>query len=189
MRWLTLAVILVASPARAQDVGTPWVELGGNVSVVAPILIEDGPVVVAGGGPRLGLRVTERLRIEGLAEVLGPVEGANPTGFYMTQLKLRLRKPIRTRELWLTVGTAGGFSYTGFDEHRSPRLDGSIVVHPAFQRFRVQGPNTVTAGIERSQRIGRYVSGSFALQAFIGSFSGVAVRAAGGISLGLGRHR
>jgi hypothetical protein len=189
--WLTVAptLILIASPARAQDIGTPRVELGANLSVVAPLLIEDGPFVVVGGGPRVAVHLTRRLGIEGMADVLGPVESANLTGLYMTQLTLRLRESKRARTLLLTIGTAGGVSYSHFGEQRSPRLDGSIAVHPGYRRLRVQGPNTVTAGIERTQGLGRYGSGSLALQAFIGPFTGVAVRAAAGMSFGLGRRR
>jgi hypothetical protein len=186
--WLTLAVILIALPARAQDMGTPWAELGGNASVLVPILIEDGPFLVVGGGPRLGLPITRRLEIEALAEVLGPVEGSDATGFYLTQLKLRIGTS-RPRPWWFTAGAGGGIAYTHFSEQRSPRLDGSTVVHPAYRRLRVQAPNTISAGVEWPRRLGRYASGSVALQVLVGPFSGFAVRAGAGMSLGLGRRR
>ena len=52
--WLTLAAgLLVASPARADDVKMPRVEVGGTISAIVPIVFEDSIGVVVGGGPRV----------------------------------------------------------------------------------------------------------------------------------------
>jgi hypothetical protein len=189
--WLTLAAAgtLAASPVRAQDVGTPRVEIGGSASAILSILYEDAPFVVAGGGPRVGLNVTPRIGIVVMAEVVGPVESSGTTGFYMTQLRLPLRKSGWTRAVSLTVGTAGLFSYNPHPELRNRRFDGSVAVRPAYRSLRVTGPNTVSVGVERQHGVGRHASGSIALQGFMGAMGGFAVRAAAGMSFGVGRHR
>ena len=189
--WLTLAaaLILTASPAPAQDHGTPRVEIGGRLSVLVPIIFEDAPLAVMGGGPLLGLNVTPRIGVEVLAEALGPVESSGTTGLYMTQVKFPLGKSARVRALSLTVGTAGLFSYHRYPEHRLPRFDGSVVVRPAYRSMRVRLPSTLSVGVERERAFGRRASGSVAVQGFIGPLAGFAVRAAAGMSFGVGRHR
>ena len=88
--WLTLGAagsILAASPARAQDVGPPRVEIGGTFSGILSIVSEDGPVVLAGAGPRVTVNVTRRFGVELLAEVLGPVEFSGTMALYQAQLE------------------------------------------------------------------------------------------------------
>lgn len=191
--WLTLAVTAVcaASSARAQDAGPPRLEIGGNFSAVLPIVMADGPAVLVGGGPQLAFSITPRIGIALLAEVLGPVESAGITGLYTTQLRLPLTKSRRTHPLALTVGIAGLFSYNPHPELRLRRPDGSIAVHPAYRSFRATAPGNLVAGVERGYGIGigRSTSGSFALQGVFGSIGGFGVRAAAGVSFGVGRHR
>lgn len=131
--WLTLgtAGILAASPARAQDLTPPRLEIGGTVSGLVPIVYENGPAVLASAGPRVTVNVTPRFGVELSGEVLGPVEFSGTMALYQTQVKL----PFRTsrdgqRTLSFTVGAVGIATYRRTRETRIARLDGSTVVYP-----------------------------------------------------------
>ena len=191
--WLTglaLAGALMAAPARAQDLRPPRLEIGGNVAGVVPIYFEDGPAVLGGGGPRVTVNITPRLAIDLLAEVIGPVESPGTTALYQTQLALPIRRsPDGNRTLSFTVGAAGSAWYRRAPEFRRPRLDGSMVVYPAYRTFRVSAPRTVAIGVARQEVVGRHVSTCFALQTYLGSLGGFAVRASVGVSFGVGGYR
>ena len=191
--WLTLLALaggLVASPARGQDLSPPHFEIGGNVIGVVPILFEDAPAVLGGAGPRLTLNLTPRLAIDLLAEVIGPVESSGQYALYQTQLALPIRRsPDGKRTLSFTVGAAGSAWYRHAPEFRSPRLDGSMVVYPAYRTFRVSRPNTVAIGVARQEMVGRRISTCFALQTYLGSLAGFALRASAGVSFGVGGYR
>jgi hypothetical protein len=190
--WLTLAVaaIVGTTPARAEDVIPPRFEIGGNVSGILPIVFEDGPVVVAGGGPRVTMNVTPRFRVELLAEVLGLLESSGTTALYQTQLKLPVsRSRDGERTVSFTVGAAGTVYYRRTRETRIVRLDGSTVVYPGFQRLQASVPNTLSFGVARDQVFGRYASSSLALQGYIGCLGGIALRASVGVSFGVGGYR
>jgi hypothetical protein len=155
--WLTLAVaaILGTTPARAEDVIPPRFEIGGNISGIVPIVFADGPVVVAGGGPRVTVNVTPRLAIDLLAEVIGPFESSGTMALYQTQFKLPIgRSPDGKRTVSFTVGAAGTGWYQRAPETRIPRLDGSTVVYPAYRRFQLSAPNTAAIGVAREEVFG-----------------------------------
>jgi hypothetical protein len=189
--WLTLvAGTLAASPARAQEVSPPRFEIGGSVSGIVPIVFADGPAVVAGGGPRVTVNITPHLAIDLLAEVIGPFDSSGTMALYQTQLKLPIgRSSDGKRTLSFTVGAAGTAWYRRAPETRIPRLDGSTVVFPGYRRFQVSAPNTVAIGVAREEVFGRHVSTCFALQTYLGTLGGVAVRAAAGVSFGIGGYR
>lgn len=191
--WLTLLALagaLVASPARGQDLSPPRLEIGGNIIGVVPIFFEDGPAVFGGAGPRVTLNLTPRLAVDLLAEVIGPAESSGQYALYQTQLALPIRRsPDGKRTLSFTVGAAGSAWYRHAPEFRSPRLDGSMVVSPAYRTFRVSRPNTVAIGVARQEVVGRHVSTCFALQTYLGSLAGFALRASAGVSFGVGGYR
>jgi hypothetical protein len=190
--WLTLASagILAASAAQAQDVVPPRIEFGGSFSGLLGISPEDGVAAGAGGGPRLNVNITRGIGIDLMAELVGPAESSGLLGLYATQIRMRIRKSQGgARTLALTAGAAGGFSHQSFNETRRTRPDGSIVVHPAYRRLRVQGPVNVMAGIERQQAVGRHASAAFAVQGLIGPFAGIGLRGAITVSYGVGGSR
>jgi hypothetical protein len=190
--WLTLgaAGILAASPARAQDVTPPRVEIGGSFSGILPIVFEDGPAILASAGPRITMNVTRRFGVELLAEVLGPVEFSGTMALYQTQLKLPFRKArAGERTVSLTVGAVGLASYRRTRETRIARLDGSTVVYPGFRRFQATAPTTFAVGVAREALVGRSFSSSLAVQGYIGPLGGIAARASVGVSFGVGGYR
>lgn len=190
LTWLVLAGTLAASPARGQELSPPRLEIGGNVMGVVPIFFEDGPIVLGGAGPRVTLNLTPRLAIDLLAEVIGPVESSGQYALYQTQLALPIRRsPDGKRRLSLTVGAAGSAWYRNAPEFRTPRLDGSMVVYPAYRTFRVSAPDSVAIGVARQEVVGRHVSTCFALQTYLGSLGGFALRASAGVSFGVGGYR
>ena len=190
--WLTLgaAGILAASPARAQDLTPPRLEIGGTVSGILPIVYEDGPAVLASAGPRVTVNVTPRFGVELSAEVLGPVEFSGTMALYQTQLTLPIRKSRDgERTMSFTVGAVGLASYRLTRETRIARLDGSTVVYPGYRRFQATAPNTFSIGVAREAVFGRSFSSSLAIQGYIGGIGGVALRASVGVSFGVGGYR
>jgi hypothetical protein len=191
--WLTLvavAGVLAASAARGQDLSPPRFEIGGSVSGVVPIYFEDGPAVLGGAGPRITVNLTPRVAIDLLAEVIGPVESSGQYALYQTQLALPIRRSLDgKRTLSFTAGAAGSAWYRHAPEFRNPRLDGSTVVYPGYRTFRVSAPNTVAIGLQREEVVGRHVSTCFALQTYLGSLGGFALRASVGVSFGAGGYR
>ncbi len=190
--WLTLgaAGILAASPARAQDVDPPRVEIGGTFSGLLPIVSEDGPAVLAGAGPRITVNITPRFGVDLLAEVLGPVEFSGTMALYQTQLKF----PFRTsrdgqRSLSFTVGAVGLASYRRTEDRRVARLDGSTVVYPGFRRFQATAPTTFSFGVARDAAFRRSFSCSLAMHGYIGPVGGFAMRASVGVAFGVGGYR
>ena len=191
--WLTLvavAGVLAASPARGQEVSAPHFEIGGNVSGLVAFGFEDGPAVVGGVGPRLTINVTPRLAIDLSTELIGPTESSGTTALYQTQLELPIRRsPDGKRTLSFTVGAAGIAYYRRAPERRSPRLDGSTVVYPGYRSFQVSAPTTLAIGIAREEVVSRHVATCFAVQTYLGSLGGIAVRASVGVSFGVGGYR
>ncbi len=191
--WLTLAAVagvLAASPARGQEVRAPHLEIGGNVAGLVAFGFEDGSAVVGGGGPRVTINVTPRLAIDLSAEVIGGTASPGTTALYQSQLEFPIkRSPDGKRTLSLTVGAAGIAYYRRAPEFRRPRLDGSTVVYPAYRTFQVSAPWTVAIGVARQEVVGRHVSTCFALQTYLGSLGGLAVRASVGVSFGVGGYR
>ena len=190
--WPTLAAaaVLAASPAGAQEIRAPLLELGGNVSVLVPILIEDGPIAVFGAGPRVTVNITRRIGFELFSEALGPIDNSGVTALYVAQVKLPLRHSRGGARTWsFTGGVGGGIWYHRVRESRMTRPDGSIVVHPGYREIRAHSPNTITLGLTRDQVLGRSIAGSFGAQLFGGAFAGIGIRAAAGISFGPGGYR
>jgi hypothetical protein len=190
--WLTLgaAGILAASPARAQNVTPPRLEIGGSVSGILPIVFEDGPAILASAGPRLTMNVTPRFGVELLAEVLGPVEFSGTMALYQTQLKLPFRQSRGgERTMSFTVGAVGLASYRRTRETRIARLDRSTVVYPGFRRFQATAPTTFAVGVARNALFGRSFSSSLAVQGYVGPLGGFAARASVGVSFGVGGYR
>ena len=213
--WLTLATAAVlAAPAAASaqasarldeasarsraasakalkdDPQPPRVEIGGTISGILPLVFDDGITVVVGGGPRVTVNVWRQIGIEMLVEAVGPAEGSGTFGYYLTQVKIPIRKSAGgARTLSLTAGVAGAGSYQRIHETRIVRLDGSTVVHPGFQRFRVASPRTLSVGVSGDHVFSRHASSVWAMQAFIGSLGGIAVRASVGVSFGVGGYR
>jgi hypothetical protein len=145
---------------------------------------------VVGGGPRVTVNLWRQIGIEMLAEAVGPVEGSGTFGYYLTQVKVPIRKSAGgARTLSLTAGVAGAASYQNIHETRIVRLDGSTIVHPGFQRFRVDTPNTFSVGVSGDRVFGRHASSGWAMQALIGPLAGFAVRASVGVSFGVGGYR
>jgi len=199
--WLTLAAagILAASPVApaeatasldADDVKMSRFEIGGSASAILPIVSEDVPTVVMGGGPRVTINVAPWMGIELLAEALGPVEDQGTFGVYMTQVKVPVsRSAGGGRTLSLTVGAAGAASYQVFPETRRVRFDGSTVVHPGYRRFRAVAPNSLSVGMSGRHVLSRLAAGTWDLQGLIGAVGGIAVRASVGVSFGIGGYR
>ena len=191
--WLTLAAaagVLAASPARGQEVSPPHLEIGGNVSGIVAFGFDDGAALVGGGGPRLTLNITPRLAIDLSAEVIGPTESSGTTALYQTELELPIRRSSDgKRTLSFTVGAAGTAWYRRAPETRIPRLDGSTVVYPEYRTLQVSAPTTLAIGVAREEVVGRHVSTCFALQTYLGSIGGIAVRASVGVSFGAGGYR
>jgi hypothetical protein len=190
--WLTLlaaAGILAATPARAQDLRTPRLEIGATFSGIVPMVIEDGPGVVAGVGPRAAVNVSPRFALEGLADILGGLESYGTTALYQTQLKYALRKAQAGRVVSVTVGAAGLAWYHRVHETRVTRPDRSIAVYPGYRRFRVDPPTTFSAGLAREQVFGRHTSSYLAIQGYVGAVGGIALRASVGLSFGIGGYR
>jgi hypothetical protein len=191
--WLTLVTLagaLGASPARAQEVSPPHLEIGGIVSGLVAFAFEDGPVVVGGAGPRVTVNVTRQVALDLSAEVIGPTESSGTTALYQTQVAFPIkRSPDGRRTLSFTVGGAGLAWYRRAPEFRRPRLDGSMVVYPAYRTLQVRAPTTIAIGVARDEVVGRHVSTCFALQTYLGSLGGISLRASVGVSFGVGGYR
>jgi hypothetical protein len=191
--WLTFvaaAGIMAASPARAQDVRTPRVEIGGAFSAIVPMVFTDGPRIVPGIGPRATLNLTPRFAVEAGADVLAGLDSSGTGGLYQTQLKFPLREARAGRALVsFTVGAAGLASYTRIRETRVRRLDGSIAVYPGYRRFRARAPDTLTVGLAREEVFSRSLSSCLTIQAYAGPFGGLALRGSAGVSFGIGGYR
>jgi hypothetical protein len=190
--WFTLlaaAGILAASPARAQNLRAPRLEIGATFSGIAPIVVEDGPRIVAGVGPRVAVNVSPRLALEGLADILAGLESYGITALYQTQLKCAVRKARAGRVVSFTVGAAGLAWYGHVHETRVTRPDRSIAVYPGYRRFRVDPPSTFSAGLAREQIFGRHTSSYLAIQGYVGAIGGIALRASVGLSFGIGGYR
>jgi hypothetical protein len=182
-RWFTsfaVAGILSATPARAQDLRTPRLEIGATFSGIVPLVTTDGPGIVGGVGPRVTVNVSPRFALEGLADVLGGLESYGTTVLYQSQLKYAVRKAREGPVLSFTVGAAGLAWYDRVHETRVTRPDGSIAVYPGSRRFRVNPPYTFSAGLAREQ-----VFGPPHLELPRGS--GLCWRARGGCAAGLPR--
>jgi hypothetical protein len=189
-RLALIALVLAAGPAAAQEVKTPRLELGGSIAGILPIFFPDGPVFLAGAGPRLALNLSRRIGLQLYADAVGPVESSGLNGLYAGDVKLPLRRSRDgQRTLSFTVGLCAPFQYTRVPERRVTRADGSVVVRPGFQRFRANSPTTLIAGITRDHAFSRSASSSFSLQALVGPIGGVALRAAVGVSFGAGGYR
>jgi len=190
---LATAVTLAASPVSPDEASSrsrARVEIGGVVSGILPIVSEDGPPVVVGGGPSVTVNLWRQIGIEMLAEAVGPVESSGTFGYYLTQVKVPIRKSSSGgRALSLTAGVAGAASYERIHERRIVRLDGSTVVHPGFERLRVATPNTLSVGVSGDHVFSRHASSVWAMQALIGPLAGVALRASVGVSFGVGGFR
>ena len=189
--WLTLTALAAAVPAAAQPAPVPRVEIGGAVSAVLPIVFEDGPTVVAGAGPRLTLNLTPGLGVDIYGEAFGSFDSATSTyGVYGLDLALPLRRSVSGRaDLSIVVGAAGRFSYTRAGEHRVTRLDGSIAVHPAYQRLRSDAPTTLSLGVRRRLVVGRRAAVMMAAGTYFGSLGGFAARVTAGLFFGTGGYR
>jgi hypothetical protein len=189
--WFTLlaaAGILAATPARAQDLRAPRLEIGATFSGIVPIVIADGPAVVAGVGPRVTVNVSPRFALEGLADVLSGLESYGTTALYQAQLKYAVRKAQAGAKLSFTVGATGLAWYDHGDETRITRPDRSIAVYPGYRRVRVNPPYTFSAGLAREQVFARHTSSYLAIQGYVGEV-GIALRASVGLSFGIGGYR
>jgi hypothetical protein len=191
--WLTLAAVagvLAASPARGQEVRAPHLEIGGNVAGLVAFGFEDGSGVVGGGGPRVTINLTPRLAIDLSAGIIGPAGSPGTTALYQSQLEFPIQRSADgKRTISVTAGAAGLAWYRRAPEHRLPRLDGSTVVYPGYRTFRVTAPTTVAIGVARKEVVSRHVSTCLALQTYLGSLGGIAVRASFGVSFGVGGYR
>jgi len=186
---LTAAGILAATPARAQDLRTPRLEIGATFSGIVPLVVTDGPGIVGGVGPRVTVNLSPRFALEGLADVLGGLESYGTTVLYQTQLKYAVRKARAGPVLSFTVGAAGLAWYDHGDETRITRPDRSIGVYPGYRGFRVNPPYTFSAGLAREQVFGRHASSYLAVQGYVGEVGGIALRASVGLSFGIGGYR
>jgi hypothetical protein len=189
--WLmwAAAAIIAPSPVCAQEVRSPRFELGGMFSGIVPVAV-DGPAIVLGVGPRLTFNVTPRFGLELLAEVVGPAESSGTTALYQNQLKVVLSKSRDAkRTVSFTVGAAGGASYQRTPETRIVRLDGSTVVYPGYRRFRATAPRNLVVGVVREQVFHRLASSYIGVHGYVGPMTGIAVRAAIGVSFGVGGYR
>ena len=189
---LTLATLglLAGSPAAAEELRAPLVEIGGNLCIVLPILFEDGPRVLVGGGPRLTINVTQRIGVEMMADAFRALEGSDLNGLYLTQIRFPLRKsPDGHRTLALTLGAAGAFAYRHHAEVRVSRPDRSTLVYPEYRTFRAGKPHTAAIGVAWERVLGSYAACSFGVQGLLGSLGGFAVRATGGVSFGRRKAR
>jgi len=190
MTRLVLTVLLLlaaASSVRAQQSTPPRLELAATISGIAPILAE-GPYIVFGVGPRLTVNASRWLGLELGIEKISPSESSRINALYTTQLKIPLRRTA-TKTLSLTAGAAGLVSFQHRSEVRITRPDQSIVVHPSFDRVRVEPPNMPMVGIAQDVVTHRHAAVSFSAQAMFGEAAGLAVRGAVGITFGLGSYR
>jgi hypothetical protein len=191
-RWLTLTVlILTARAAAAQNADLPRVEIGGNLSALVPIVYADGPVFLAGGGPRLGVNISRDIGLQTWAEAIGPFgDRSGVTGLYAAEFKFPLRRARSgQRTLSFTAGATGTFHYARRPEHRLPRPDGSTVVTPGYRQLRVGGPKTLILGLVRDHTFTRRGSVSTSVQLLAGEMAGIALRGALGVSFGAGGLR
>jgi hypothetical protein len=188
---LTLATagLLVTTPAWADDTRQPRLEIGANLSALAPLAFEDSVGLLIGGGPHLTVNLSRRIALELRAESFGQVEESGILGVYITQIKIPVKRSASGMQtVSVTAGAAGGASYRHFEETRRTRPDGSTVVHPEFRELRMAPPNTLAAGVSGAHVINRHLSGTWGAQFLIGGFGGAMVASAG-ISFGLGGYR
>ena len=189
---MTRPVLLLALGvlSSSPDAAAQRLEIGGNASAILPIVSEDGPTIVVGGGPRVTINVAPWIAVELQAEALGPVEDAGVFAIYGSQVKFPVRKsPDGGRTLSFTVGAAGAASYQRFPETRRVRFDGSTIVHPGYRRFRTSAPNALSLGVSGRHRLSRRAAGMWDLQGLIGELSGIAARASFGVSFGIGGYQ
>ena len=91
--WLFLtAILLTAGPATAQEVRTPRVEVGGNVSGFVPVIFPDGPVVLIGGGPKVTVNLSQSIALQLYADAVAPIESSGLNGLYAGEVKFPFRR-------------------------------------------------------------------------------------------------
>jgi len=186
---LATAGVLVAHDASAQEAPIPRVEVGGVVSAIVPF-VSDGANVMIGGGPKLTVNIWRGIGIEVEADVVGPTESSGIYGLYLVQVKAPItRSGNGARGFSVTAGVAGAASYHRFDESRTPRPDGSVLVQPGYRRFRADSPNTLVFGIARDYVVDRLVSSTWGVQVLGGGIGIIGVRAYVGLTLGAGSYR
>jgi len=189
LRVLTIAAVLAAAPAFAQEVVTPPVEIGVLASGIVPVSFDGGAFGMAAGGASITFNITRRIGVEAIGEIVGPTGSSALYGMY----QLQGRFPIQTRgdgsAVWFLTGGLGGFFYTQHQtEHRQSRPDGSIVVYPGFRESEIDAPRLISAGLAHRRVLNSRMSLLLSTQVLFGG-GGIAPRASAGLSFGVRRYR
>jgi hypothetical protein len=102
--------------------------------------------------PTLGARLTvpfrPRLAIEGVGEYV-PWTFDEERAIHLL-LQVQLRHQVRRGRSWRMHGTYGTTFFGKYrvqSERRDPRVDGSVLVFPAYRRFRIESPPILHAGV------------------------------------------
>lgn len=188
VRLLVATSALAAAPAAAQPAREPILEVGGQVSALGSAVPQAGPIIVFGAGVGTTLNLARGLGVDLQVEMIAPNESASTAGLYVGQLRWPIGSRTPERSLFVTFGLAGAVVHNSHQERRIARPDGSIVVHPGSESFRIYEPRLITGGIARRQRFAACCSHTVAAQAYVGRW-GLGVRASFAVAFGLGGSR
>jgi hypothetical protein len=186
-----LASMLAATPAQAQEptLPLPKVEVGGTSGGLLPIAVGDGARVLISGGPVVTVNPMHRVRFDLSAEAFAPNESSGLWGLYLAQARFPLTTSADgLQTLFLTAGAAGLYSHQRSDEYRQTRADGSIVVTPAWDRWRVTKPRIAAIGIAHQRILNRRTSLMLSVRTMVGE-GAIIVQGGAGLSFGAGRYR
>jgi len=183
---IVLFVLLAGSaPATVlatQEPTVPRVEIGGSGGLF--VVPTDVGVFLVTGGPRLTVNVNDRVAIDLLGDFAGPTESSGLFGIYQLQARYVVKRLAPARTIFLTAGTAGGFSYYRAPERRETRPDGSIMVRPAYTRTSVSRPAAFAVGVGAHQPLASRVALRMDAQVLVRP--ALAVRGSVGVSIPLG---
>jgi hypothetical protein len=186
---VTLAAVLAGqagAQTAADPVHVPRFEVGGQ----AALLFVAGDDGVFGGevASRLTVNVTQRDAVEFGAGVLFTCDDCH--ALYLLQYKRVILVGTKRPDdrLFMTVGTGGAFYYEHYGEQRSPRPDGSVMVHPAQTNAGLDPPFLFSVGIGVERVVARYVASRGEAQVVAARFGGVGFRGMLGFSVPVGGH-
>jgi hypothetical protein len=190
-RSLALMLLAVLGPstkalaAEPQDT-PPRFEIGGQIGLIALVGAGEGyPLVVV--GPRLSIAVVDRVAIELLGELAAPTESDGLLGIYQIQIKTIVREggPARSA-IFVTAGTAGGFSYYRAPGYQLSRPDGSAIVYEEHVRASVGSPAALSGGVGMQRAFARHAAIRVEAQGLVGFGGGLIARGSVGISVPIG---
>ena len=186
---VAVAAVLIATRAGAQEARLPRVEVGavGSGLLIAPV--EDGGVLaLVGGGPSITIGITQRIRVDVRAQILGPNQGTDVYGLYETVIRFPVTRSAAAPALSMTAGVSGFFSFYRFREYRTQRRDGSVIVYLPQRGLQATVPRIGSVGLAHQRIVSSRLSVLLGADALVGR-GAILARGTVGLSFGTRRYR